>query len=116
MAIWPLPAFLICVIKFLKKRRLFLGKKMTKKIDKTQLIKDFREGKSYTEMALRQKCSIQVITYRLKKLHLRRELLDQRQRNKQFKEKLSTEEKDSIKSLMDTRRGREQLLDILKDK
>ena len=45
---------------------------MTKKIDETQLIKDFREGKLYAEIALKHKCSIGAIAYRLGKLGLGR--------------------------------------------
>ena len=80
---------------------------MTKKIDESQLIKDFREGKSYTEIALKQKCSIPVIIYRLKKLGLGR--------YKQFKESFSVEEKNFVRELMETNQGRKQLLNILKD-
>jgi hypothetical protein len=87
---------------------------MTKKIDESQLIKDFEEGKLYTEIALKYKSSIGTIAYRLGKLGLRR--YKHLRRNKQFKEKLLAEERGSIRSLMDTRRGRRQLLDILKDK
>jgi len=87
---------------------------MTKKIDESQLIKDFEEGKLYTEIALKHKSSIGTIAYRLGKLGLER--YKHLRRNKQFKEKFSAEEKDSIRGLMDTRRGRKQLIDILKDK
>ena len=80
---------------------------MTKKINETLLIKDFHEGKPYAEIALKNKCSIGTIAYWLGKLDLGR--------YKQFKEKFSAEEKDFMRSLMDTYRGRKQLLDILRN-
>lgn len=81
---------------------------MTKKIDETQVIKDFHEGKLYAEIALKHKCGIGTIAYRLRKLGLKR--------NEQGGELFSAEEKDFLRSLMDTYRGRKQLLDILTDK
>ena len=81
---------------------------MNKKIDETLLIKDFHEGKLYAEIALMHKSSIWTIAYRLRKLGLGR--------NKQARELFSAEEKDFMRSLMDTYRGRKQLLNILRDK
>ena len=81
---------------------------MNKKIDGIQLIKDFHEGKLYAEIALKHKCGIGTIAYRLRKLGLKR--------NKQGRELFSAEEKDFLRSLMDTYQGRKQLLDILKDR
>ena len=81
---------------------------MTKKIDEIQIIKDFHEGKLYAEITLKHKCGIGTIAYRLKKLGLKR--------NEQGRELFSAEEKDFLRSLMDTYRGRKQLLDILTDK
>jgi len=80
---------------------------MTKKIDETQLIKDFHEGKIYAEIALEHKRSIGTITYRLRKLGLKR--------NKQGHEPFSAEEKDFMRSLINTYQGRKQLLDIMRD-
>lgn len=80
---------------------------MTKKIDETQLIKDFHKGKFYAEIALEHKSSIGTIAYRLRKLGLRR--------NNQCRELFSAEEKDFVRGLMNTHQGRKQLLDILKD-
>jgi len=79
---------------------------MTKKIDETQLIKDFKEGKLYAEIAFEHKISIGTIAYRLKKLGL--------SRAKQGQELFSAEEKDFMRALINTYRGRKQLLDILK--
>ena len=79
---------------------------MSKKIDENLLIKDFHEGKLYAEIALKHKCGIGTIAYRLGRLGLGR--------NKQNRELFSEEEKDFIRPLMDTYRGRKQLLDILK--
>ncbi|MBA7575334.1 hypothetical protein ES708_17158 [subsurface metagenome] len=81
---------------------------MTKKIDETQLVRDFHEGKLYAEIALEHKSSIGTIAHRLRKLGLRR--------NDQCRELFSAEEKNFMRSLIDTYRGRRQLLDILKDK
>lgn len=80
---------------------------MTKKIDEIQLIKDFDKGESYAEMAFKHKCSKPLIAYHLKKLGLGR--------YKEFREKFSAEEKDFMRSLMDTYRGRRQLLNILRN-
>jgi hypothetical protein len=81
---------------------------MIKKIDETQLIRDFHEGKLYAEIALKHKCGIGTIAYRLRKLGLKR--------SKQGRELFSAEEKDFMRSLINTYRGRKQLLHILKDK
>lgn len=80
---------------------------MSKKIDESQLIKDFHEGKLYADMALKHKSSIGTIVYHLKKLGLGR--------NKQAKELFSAEEKDFMRALINTYRGRKQLLHILRD-
>ena len=80
---------------------------MTKKIDETQLIKDFHEGKLYAEIALKHKCGIGTVAYRLGRLGLGR--------NKQTRELFSAEEKDFMRALINTYRGRKQLLDILRD-
>lgn len=80
---------------------------MTKKIDETQLIKDFEEGKHYAEIAIRYKCHTSTIAYRIKKLGLRR--------NRQDRELFSAEEKEFMRGLMHTHQGRKQLLYILKD-
>ena len=79
---------------------------MNKKIDETQLIKEFHEGRLYAEIALRHESSIGTIAYRLRKLGLGR--------NKKGRELFSAEEKDFMRSLIDTYRGRKQLLDILR--
>jgi len=79
---------------------------MSKKIDETQLIRDFHEGKLYAEMALKHKCGIGTLAYRLRKLGLKR--------NKLGRELFSVEEKDFMRSLIDTYWGRKQLLHILR--
>lgn len=80
---------------------------MTKKIDETQLIKDFHKGETYAVIALKHKRSIGTIAYRLRKLGLTR--------NKQAREPFSAEEKDFTRGLMDTHPGRKRLLSILRD-
>lgn len=81
---------------------------MTKKIDETQLIKDFHEGKPYAEISLKHKCSIGTIAYRFRKLGLKRD--------KRNRRPFSAEEKDFMRSLIGTHRGRKQLLYILRGK
>jgi len=81
---------------------------MTKEINEIQLIKDFHEGKTHAEIALEHKSSIWLITYRLRKLGLKR--------NKRCGELFSTEEKKFMRGLITTYRGRRQLLHILVDK
>jgi len=83
---------------------------MNKKIDETQFLRDFRGGKLYVEIADKHKISIGGVAYRIKKLGLKRS----GQRG-QKKESFSAEEINFMKSLMDTYRGRKQLLDILRD-
>jgi len=82
---------------------------MTKKIDEVQFLKDFYEGKPYTEIAFKNKISIPTVTYRLKKLGLNRG----RQRG-QNKEVFSAEEKYIISKMIETSGGRRQLLNILR--
>ena len=79
---------------------------MSKKIDESQLIKDFHKGVLYADMALKHKCHMTTIVYHLKKFGLGR--------NKQDRELFSAEEKDFMRSLMKTYQGRRQLLNILK--
>jgi len=79
---------------------------MTKKINKTLLIKDFHEGVLYADMAIKHKCHLTAIAYHLKKLGLGR--------NKQTRELFSAEEKNFMRALMNTSRGRKQMLDILR--
>ena len=81
---------------------------MTKKIDETQLVKDFLGKMRYTEIALKHKISIPTIIYRLRKLGLKR--------NKEGEEALSQEEKCTISEMIETPGGRGQLLYILRGK
>ncbi len=81
---------------------------MTKKIDEIQLIEDFKGGKIYVEIALRHKCSVGAITYRLRKLGLRRV--------KQNRELFSAEERYIFSKMLETHGGRKQLLEILREK
>jgi len=79
---------------------------MTKKIDETQLIKDFYEGVLYVDMAIKHRRCIGTIAYRLRKLGLKR--------TKQNRGLFSAEEKDFMRGLMETYQGRKQLLNILR--
>ena len=82
---------------------------MTKKIDEVQFLRDFREGRNYTEIALRQKITIGTVVYRIKKLGLKRS-----GQRREKKESLSAEERYIISKMIETHRGREQLLYILR--
>ena len=79
---------------------------MTKKIDETQLVKDFKGGEKYAEIARRHKVTIGAVYYWVKKLGLKR----CGQRGQVF----SAEEKDILRAMIETRGGRRQLLYILK--
>ena len=80
---------------------------MIKKIDETQLIKDFHKDVLYANMAIKHKCHLTTIAYHLKKLGLGR--------NKRTRELFSAEEKNFMSALINTYRGRKQLLDILRN-
>ncbi|MBA7515717.1 hypothetical protein ES705_07760 [subsurface metagenome] len=82
---------------------------MTKKIDVTQLVRDFKGGEKYTEIARRQKVTIGGVFYWVKKLGLKR----CGQKRKKW-EVFSTEEKHILRAMIETYQGRKQLLDILK--
>jgi len=82
---------------------------MTKKIDEIQFLKDFRGGKLYVEIADKHKITIGTVSYRIKKLGLKRSG-QKRQKNVVF----SAEEKYIIGKMIETHGGREQLLYILR--
>lgn len=82
---------------------------MTKKVDETQLVKDFYGGIPYAEIALRQKVNTGTVAYWVKKLGLERS-----GQRRQKKESFSAEEKYIISKMIETRGGREQLLYILR--
>lgn len=82
---------------------------MTRKIDETQFLKDFHEGKKYVEIADKNKISIGAVAYRVKRLGLKRS-----GQKGQKEELFSAEEKDILRDLIGTYRGRKQLLYILK--
>ncbi len=82
---------------------------MTKKIDVTRLVRDFKGGEKYTEIALRQKVTIGTVSYWVKKLGLER-CGQKRKKGEVF----SVEEKDILRAMIETRGGRRQLLHILK--
>ncbi len=84
---------------------------MAKKVDKTQLVKDFYEGIHYAEIALRQKVNIGAVAYWVRKLGLKRS--GQKGQNKEM---FSAEEKRTLRAMMETHGGRRQLLYILKGK
>lgn len=82
---------------------------MTKKIDVIQLVRDFRDGEKYAEIALRQKVNIGTVAYWVKKLGLKR--CGQKKRKGEV---FSVEEKYILSEMLETRGGRRQLLYILK--
>jgi len=82
---------------------------MTKKIDETQFFRDFRKGKLYVEIADKHKITIGTVSNRVKKLGLKRS-----GQKRQKKESFSAEEKYIVSKMIETHRGREQLLYILR--
>ena len=81
---------------------------MTREIDSLSFLRDYREGKSYEEIAISQGCSITTIGNRVRRLGLKR--------NKQKREIFSEEEKYLFSKMIETCKGREQLLEILRGK
>ena len=81
---------------------------MTNRIDWTQFFKDFKEGKSYAEIALKHKSSVATVACRVKRLGLKRD--------RKKRELFSEEERDILRGLLDNYRGRKQLSDILRSK
>ena len=79
---------------------------MAKKIDVTQLVRDFKGGEKYAEIALRQKVTIGGVFYWVKKLGLKR--------CGQKRQVFSVQEKHILSAMLETRGGRKQLLYILK--
>ncbi|GAH00042.1 unnamed protein product [marine sediment metagenome] len=79
---------------------------MTKEIDSVRFLRDYREGKSYEEIAHKQGCSTTTIANRVKRLGLKR--------NKQKREIFSEEERYLFSSMIETHGGRKQLLEILR--
>jgi len=82
---------------------------MTKKIDETQFLRDFREGKLYVEIADKQKITIGTVAYWVKKLGLKRSG-QKRKKGEVF----SAEERYIFSKMLETHGGREQLLYILR--
>ena len=81
---------------------------MTKGIDYLTFLKDYKGGKSYREIALKQNCSITTVVNRVKRLNLKRV--------KKTRELFSEEEKYIFSRMIETRGGRRQLLEILRGK
>ena len=81
---------------------------MTERIDETQLVKDFHKDVLYIDMAIKHKCHVSTIAYRLKKLGLGR--------SKEIRELFSAEERYILSKMIETHGGRKQLLNILRDK
>ncbi|RXG66401.1 hypothetical protein ES695_03200 [Candidatus Atribacteria bacterium 1244-E10-H5-B2] len=79
---------------------------MTKEIDSLNFLKDYREGKSYEEIAISQGCSITTVGNRVRRLGLKR--------NKQKRKLFSAEERYLFSKMIETRGGRKQLLEILR--
>ncbi|MBA7563468.1 hypothetical protein ES695_06710 [Candidatus Atribacteria bacterium 1244-E10-H5-B2] len=79
---------------------------MTKGINSFDFLRDYREGKSYEEIAISQGCSITTISNRVRDLGLKRD--------KQKREIFSAEERYLFSKMIETRGGRKQLLEILR--
>ncbi|MBA7542060.1 hypothetical protein ES705_34376 [subsurface metagenome] len=81
---------------------------MTRGIDSLSFLRDYKEGKSYEEIAISQGCSITTIGNRVKSLGLKR--------IRKGRELFSEEERYLFSKMIETRGGRKQLLEILRDK
>jgi len=79
---------------------------MNKEIDSLSFLRDYREGKSYGEIAISQGCSLTTVGNIVKRLSLKR--------GKQKRELFSAEEKYLFSKMIETRGGRRQLLEILR--
>lgn len=82
---------------------------MAKKIDVTRLVREFKGGEKYTEIALRHGVTIGAVFYWVRKLGLKR-CGQKRKEGEVF----SVEEKHILRAMLETRGGRRQLLYILK--
>jgi len=81
---------------------------LTRGIDSLSFLRDYKEGKSYEEIAISQGCSITTIGNRVKSLGLKR--------IRKSREIFSAEERYLFSKMIETRGGRKQLLEILRDK
>lgn len=81
---------------------------LTREIDYIRFLRDYREGKSYEEIAISQSCSIATIANRVKDLGLKRD--------RKNRELFSEEERCIFNKMIETRGGRKQLLEILRGK
>jgi len=79
---------------------------MIKEINSFDFLRDYREGKSYEEIAISQGCSITTVANRVNSLGLKR---DRRRR-----ELFSEEDRYLFSKMIETRGGRKQLLEILR--
>ncbi|MBA7533877.1 hypothetical protein ES705_33061 [subsurface metagenome] len=79
---------------------------MIKEINSFDFLRDYREGKSYEEIAISQGCSITTVANRVNSLGLKR--------IRKKREIFSEEERYLFSKMIETRGGRKQLLEILK--
>ena len=79
---------------------------MIKEINSFDFLRDYREGKSYEEIAISQGCSITTVANRVNSLGLKRD----RKRRELF----SKEDRYLFSKMIETRGGRKQLLEILR--
>ena len=80
--------------------------RLTKEIDSLSFLRDYKEGKSYEEIAISQGCSITTIANRVNRLGLKRD--------KKSRELFSEEDRYLFSKMIETRGGRKQLLEILR--
>ncbi|MBA7575377.1 hypothetical protein ES708_17201 [subsurface metagenome] len=80
--------------------------RLTREIDSLSFLRDYREGKSYEEIAISQGCSITTVGNRVKSLGLKR--------IRKRRELFSAEERYLFSKMIETRGGRKQLLEILR--
>jgi transposase len=79
---------------------------MIKEINSFDFLRDYREGKSYEEIAISQGCSIATVANRVNSLGLKR--------IRKKREIFSEEERYLFSKMIETRGGRKQLLEILR--
>ncbi|MBA7592969.1 hypothetical protein ES708_35174 [subsurface metagenome] len=80
--------------------------RLTKGINYLSFIRDYREGKSFEEIATSQGCSITTIANRVKNLGLKR--------SRKSRELFSAEDRYLFSKMIETQGGRKQLLEILR--
>jgi len=80
--------------------------RMTKEINSLDFLRGYREGKSYEKIAISQGCSVTTIANRVRNLGLKR--------SRKSRELFSAEDRYLFSKMIETQRGRKQLLEVLR--